>query len=46
MVKERKILELMEEVADWYYEKTGDKWYFNLAETIRKKRGETKWWRK
>ena len=38
-MREKQVLELIQDVADQWYHKTGDKWYLNLAiETAKKLR--------
>lgn len=36
-MRERQTLELIEDIADMQYHKTGDKWWLNLGVTVAKK---------
>ena len=45
MIKERQVMERIQDVAYYYYKKTGDRWYLDLAHIIDEKLDRKKWWR-
>ena len=45
-MRERQVLEAIEEISVNWYKKTGDKWWKKLADMVAEKRKEVKWWLK
>lgn len=53
-IRERRIMELIEDVAHYYFGMTGDTWWEDLAQAVEAKRKDddkggvkgAKWWRK
>lgn len=45
-MRERQVLECLEEVANSWHKKTDDKWWKKLADMVAEKRKEVKWWLK
>lgn len=46
MIRERKVLILLEDVANYYYEKTGDLWWAELAKKVSEKIRGSAWWKR
>ena len=45
-MKERQVLLLLEELAENWYQKTGDKWWKKISKMVSEKREVNKWWLK
>lgn len=45
-MRERQVLECIEQIAKTWYSKTGDKWWKKLAETVAEKKEIRRWWLK
>lgn len=45
-MRERQLLQCLEDVANMQYHKTKDKWWKKLAEMVNKKKKIRRWWLK
>lgn len=45
-MRERQVLECLEDVAEMWYHKTGDKWWRKLGEIVTEKKKVKRWWQK